>query len=101
MASVYPREDRRSAHARGYTKAWAKCSKQFLSTYYFCGMRPNQQAPVMSDCHRRGLKTPATQTDHVTPHRGDQVLFWDEGNLQALCMSCHSRKTAWESENRR
>lgn len=89
-----PREDRRSAHARGYTKAWAKRSKQFLATYYFCGMRPNAQPPVMSACHRDGLKTPATQTDHVQPHRGDHTLFWDEqGNWQALCASCGARKS--------
>ena len=31
--------------------------------------------------------------DHITPHRGDPVLFWDRNNLQALCRSCHSKKT--------
>lgn len=29
--------------------------------------------------------------DHVKPHRGDAVLFWDESNLQTLCKSCHDR----------
>lgn len=28
--------------------------------------------------------------DHIKPHRGDPLLFWDESNLQALCPSCHS-----------
>ncbi len=27
--------------------------------------------------------------DHRTPHRGDEALFWDEGNLQTLCKACH------------
>lgn len=27
--------------------------------------------------------------DHVTPHRGQEAMFWDEGNLQALCKRCH------------
>ena len=31
--------------------------------------------------------------DRVIPHRGDQNLFWDEDNWQALCKSCHDRKT--------
>ena len=30
--------------------------------------------------------------DHVAQHRGDEALFWDEGNLQVLCHSpCHSK----------
>ena len=40
-----------------------------------------------------GMLTPATVVDHVIPHRGDQKLFWDEDNWQALCKSCHDRKT--------
>lgn len=31
----------------------------------------------------------STVVDHVIPHRGDDVLFWDESNWQALCKSCH------------
>ena len=27
--------------------------------------------------------------DHIRPHRGDEALFWDEGNLQCLCKRCH------------
>lgn len=26
----------------------------------------------------------ATVVDHITPHRGDKKLFWDEGNLQVF-----------------
>jgi 5-methylcytosine-specific restriction protein A len=32
--------------------------------------------------------------DHVVPHKGDSVKFWDESNHQALCTRCHNRKTA-------
>ena len=39
----------------------------------------------------------ATAVDHVVPHRGDEPLFWDEGNLQALCQACHSAKTLKEN----
>ena len=31
--------------------------------------------------------------DHIVPHRGDLTLFWDRGNLQALCRQCHRDKT--------
>jgi 5-methylcytosine-specific restriction endonuclease McrA len=27
----------------------------------------------------------ATIVDHIKPHRGDQNLFWDQTNWQALC----------------
>ena len=27
--------------------------------------------------------------DHIRPHNGNLLLFWDEGNLQALCKRCH------------
>ncbi|WCK77575.1 HNH endonuclease [Agrobacterium fabrum] len=33
--------------------------------------------------------TEATVCDHVKPHRGDEVLFYDPGNLQSLCAPCH------------
>lgn len=29
--------------------------------------------------------------DHKTPHRGDRDLFFDPGNLQCLCATCHNR----------
>ena len=40
---------------------------------------------------RRAL---ATDIDHITPCQPEDELFWDEDNWQALCHSCHSRKTA-------
>ena len=48
----------------------------------------------MSACYEQGLATPAYQTDHVVPHRGDIDLFWDrDGNWQSLCASCGARKS--------
>lgn len=65
-----------------------------MRRYPLCGMRPRGQPPVMSQCHEQGLATPAKQVDHVVPHKGDPVLFWDEeGNWQSLCASCGSRKS--------
>jgi 5-methylcytosine-specific restriction protein A len=34
--------------------------------------------------------------DHVVPHRGDPVVFWDQDNWRALCKRCHDAKTARE-----
>jgi hypothetical protein len=36
----------------------------------------------------RGQASIATVADHITPHRGDPVLF--AGPLQSLCAPCHN-----------
>jgi 5-methylcytosine-specific restriction protein A len=41
-------------------------------------------------CKDVGRVAKATVVDHVVPHNGDQGLFWDDGNWQALCATCHS-----------
>jgi 5-methylcytosine-specific restriction endonuclease McrA len=30
-----------------------------------------------------------TVADHIDPHRGDRVKFFDPANLQCLCKACH------------
>ena len=52
--------------------------------------------PLCAECQRRDRLTPANTVDHVVPHRGDPERFWDQDGWQALCASCHSRKTAAE-----
>lgn len=49
--------------------------------------------PLCVECLAEGRIVPATQADHVEPHRGDVVKFWT-GKLQALCQHHHSQKTA-------
>ena len=73
---------RPSASARGYTYAWRLASRDYL-----------QHNPLCVECRKQKHIVAAVLVDHVIPHRGDQVLFWDEGNWAALCASCHSRKT--------
>lgn len=76
-------ESRRgSAHARGYNARWQKCSKLFL-----------REHPTCAECERHGFVSEATLVDHIIPHRGNEGLFWDQDNWQALCDSCHNRKT--------
>ena len=65
------------------SKAWRRASKAFLAVN-----------PMCAECARQGPDTLAAHVDHIVPHRGDDVLFWDEAsNWQPLCKPCHSRKT--------
>ena len=38
----------------------------------------------------------AEVVDHIIPHRGDMMLFWDSRNWQGLTKADHDRKTATE-----
>ncbi len=70
---------------RGYGSRWRKARQEYLKLN-----------PL---CVRCGA--PATDVDHIIPHRGNQALFWDVNNWQALCHSCHSRKTQKEDAGKR
>ena len=40
---------------------------------------------------------PAVDVDHIEPHGGDVLRFWDatlRGALQSLCKACHRSKTS-------
>ncbi|SDP92421.1 HNH endonuclease [Phyllobacterium sp. YR620] len=43
----------------------------------------------MVGCGRIMADTSKLVCDHRTPHRGREVLFWDERNLQCICKECH------------
>lgn len=78
-------EEVRSASSRGYGRRWQKASKAFLQSH-----------PLCAECMKEGRYVRATVVDHIIAHRGDQKLFWDQGNWQALCKPCHDRKTGNE-----
>lgn len=65
-----------------WTARWRNKAKAQLATEPLCAI-----------CLRHGRITAATVADHVEPHRGDPVKFW-EGKLQSLCdqapYRCHS-----------
>lgn len=77
--------NRMSSHERGYTSKWRKASKKYLDKHPWC-----------VECEKNGIHEPATETDHIIPHKGDKKLFWDRNNWQGLCHNCHSKKTAKE-----
>ena len=74
--------DRPSAANRGYGAAWRRARKHYLEAH-----------PLCVECMKEGKYVQATDVDHIVPHRGDPVLFWDRGNWQALCHRHHSIKT--------
>ncbi len=67
---------------RGYDARWRKARLLYL-----------KQHPLCTACQAEGKIVPATVVDHIIPHRGDQQLFWDQGNWQALCDRHHNEKT--------
>lgn len=69
-----------------YSRArWRKFRRYFLA---------NNQVCVA--CKAHGIVTPATEVDHIVPLRDDPARAYDVDNMQALCHSCHSRKTSRE-----
>lgn len=68
-----------------YGRKWGKARLAFLADHPFC-----------VECERHSETTVATEVDHIRPHRGSARLFWDQRNWQALCRTCHNRKTATE-----
>ena len=76
---------RGTAHERGYTGAWQKARAGFLRSH-----------PLCVRCLAADQTVAANVVDHIVPHKGDKVLFWEHANWQALCKPCHDRKTAAE-----
>ena len=78
----------RPAAKRGYNRRWQKARKSYLEAH-----------PLCVECMKNGRYVRATVVDHIVPHRGDQKLFLDQSNWQALCKECHDRKTLTEDIN--
>ena len=69
---------RPGARKRGYDTRWEKARATHLRHEPLCRM-----------CRARGVTTTASVVDHIVPHKGDQERFWDKGNWQSLCGTCH------------
>lgn len=70
---------------RGYGSAWQKARAAYLFKHPLC-----VECEAMTPPRFRA----AVAVDHVIPHRGDKVLFWDSDNWAGLCISHHNAKTA-------
>lgn len=73
-------QERGTAHQRGYDARWRKARLAYL-----------RQHPLCVLCLPRVV--PADVVDHVTDHKGDVRLFWDQNNWRALCRDHHDRRT--------
>jgi 5-methylcytosine-specific restriction protein A len=85
---VFQNETNRSGYVtqNGFYQSWKwrKKSKLFLANN-----------PLCVECKKLGIITQATETDHIKPiSQGGEI--WDNDNLQALCKSCHAKKSAKE-----
>ena len=68
-------------YQRGYGAAWRKTRARVLARDPYCKI-----------CERVGCKMVSTDADHIVPRSEGGA---DEmSNLQGVCHSCHSRKTA-------
>nr|WP_094247944.1 HNH endonuclease signature motif containing protein [Paenibacillus sp. RUD330] len=76
---------RGTAAERGYDARWRAYRALFLQEY-----------PLCKHCLKDEAYTPAEVVDHIKPHKGDLVLFWDPKNHQPLCKRHHDIKTATE-----
>lgn len=92
-AAHKPKDSARRSEA---SKSW---HWMYLTPEWVDDLRPEQllREPFCRECAQRGIRTRATDVDHVEPHNGDWSKFTDRSNLQSLCHSCHSRKTMAES----
>ncbi|WP_307719868.1 HNH endonuclease [Paenibacillus sp. 598K] len=76
---------RGTSASRGYGHRWRLARDRYLAEHQLCVA-----------CMQSGTISAATVVDHIKAHKGNEVLFWSEANWQALCSSCHSRKTVQE-----
>jgi 5-methylcytosine-specific restriction endonuclease McrA len=69
---------RGSARARGYDAQWDRAARLFKAL-----------RPLCLGCEAIGLIVAAEVVDHVLPHKGDMVLFWDQNRWQPCCRWHH------------
>ena len=82
-----PEPERVSACRRGYGRTWQKLRIMQLN-----------REPLCEWCKAKGRTTPGHDVDHIVPlNDGGQHEL---SNLQTLCKSCHSRKTAEDMRRR-
>lgn len=67
---------------RGYGARWQRLRRMVLNS-----------EPLCRECKRRGIDRLANEVDHIDGNVWN--LAWE--NLQPLCKSCHSQKTARET----
>jgi 5-methylcytosine-specific restriction protein A len=78
-----PDARRGSRHQRGYNAHWSRFAKSYL-----------REHPLCVTCRSNGRVEAAYCVDHKDNKGPLGERGYDPENLQALCESCHNRKTA-------
>ena len=79
---------RTSRHERGYGTQWDKTRKRILERdRYLC-----------QPCKRASMVVAASQVDHIKPKAKGGTD--DDGNLEAICKTCHDIKTIKDAGGR-
>jgi len=86
LATASTSWDGAATSTRLYDRHWRRAREQYLL-----------RNPLCVECLEEHKTVAANEVDHVIPHKGDMVLFWDEKNWQSLCKPHHSRKTHREN----
>lgn len=77
---------RRGKDRQWYGKTqWRKVREAFL-----------KENPLCVDCQSAGQYEPANEVHHKIRRKDNESLQFDFDNLEALCHSCHSKRTAEE-----
>ena len=79
---------RGSSTQRGYDYRWQQTRKGYLAKH-----------PLCVHCQANGRVTAAAEIDHIIPIQIEPLRKYDRTNWQALCKSCHSKKTAKDKVN--
>lgn len=80
---------RPNGYQRGYTRAWAQFSKDYLTRHPLCECTPCTTGPPWQ-------RQQATDVDHTDGHSRTCPHAMDDTHLQALSHSHHAIKTAHE-----
>ncbi len=82
-------EQQGNRHQRGYGNDWYKLRNAVFA----------RDTKLCQVCMKKNILTPATEVDHIIPKSQGGTNTMD--NLQAICKTCHKKKTQAESKRKR
>lgn len=92
-------EAMRKATARAARQPWAEANRPNQRLYNTARWRTLRafiiaKYPYCANCG----DTERLQVHHIVPPKGDEQLFYDDGNLVVLCAACHAKVTSQENK---